>query len=79
MRVFLDTNILVSAIVFHGNEFQLVYRAYREGHDIVISEHIMDETMSVMREKFPEHLNEFVEFLNTAEIEPDVTPHGKKS
>ena len=69
MRVFFDANILISAIVFDGNELEAVIRSMHAGYTIVISEHIEEEIFRVMLDKFPEHSKLFHEFINNAGFE----------
>lgn len=51
-RVVADTNVLVSAIQFGGKPKQLLDLAV-DGHiDLAISEHILEEILRVLRDKF---------------------------
>lgn len=52
MRIVLDTNILVSALFWDGNERRLLV-AYLEGdHTLVTSPVLLDETKRVLADKF---------------------------
>ena len=69
MRIFFDANILISAIVFDGNELEAILKSTDAGHTIVISDHIEEEVFRVMLEKFPEHSKLFHEFIAMASFE----------
>ena len=68
MRLFIDTSVLISAMVFRGNEYRMIQKALERNMEIYISEHILDEAIRVMSMKFPEYLPEFNEFINVADI-----------
>lgn len=67
-RIFIDTNILISAIVFDGNELEVIIKAVGNGNKVIISEHIVEEATRVILKKFPDHIELFENFLETAEI-----------
>ena len=69
MRIFIDSNILISALVFDGNELSLIFSSMNKGHTLVISEHIEEEVFRTMLEKFPEHSKSMHEFINLASFE----------
>ena len=54
VRIFKDSNVLVSASLFNGNEFDLVLLAIRNRHNIAISEDILEESFRVVLRKFPD-------------------------
>ena len=51
MRVFLDTNVLVSALATRGLCAELYERLLVE-HEVVIGEPVVAEVLDVMRRKF---------------------------
>ena len=51
MKVFLDTNVLVSAVISRGLCRDL-FRIASEEHDVVVSQVVIDEFENVLREKF---------------------------
>ena len=69
MRIFFDANILISALVYNGNELNAIFKSLEEGHTLVISEHIEEEILRVMLDKFPEHSKLFHEFIGLAGFE----------
>lgn len=61
MRVMIDTNILISAIVFQNMD-RLVEKLQK--HTLVISSYILDEAREVIRRKFPEYETSMEIFFN---------------
>lgn len=68
-KIFIDTNILISAIVFDKKELELLIRSASEGDKIYISEHIVEEATRVFMKKFPEYLEIFEKFIEISKIE----------
>lgn len=52
MRAILDTNVLVSAVLFGGIPQELAERAFRGEFELVTSESLLDELERVLRDKF---------------------------
>ena len=52
MRLLLDTNVLVSAVLFGGLPQGLVEQAFRGEYELVTSEAVLDELEEVLRESF---------------------------
>jgi putative PIN family toxin of toxin-antitoxin system len=69
LRILLDSNILVSALVFGGNELELLVQAFRKGHTIIISEHVEEEVSRTLIKKFLGHSGLLAEFLNLFPVE----------
>lgn len=67
-KVFIDSNILISAIVFDKNELEVILRGIKAGDEIFISEHIIEEATRVILKKFPDYFELYENFLDTAEI-----------
>ena len=53
MKVFLDSNVLVSGIAFRGNEHELLKASLEPRHRFVVSEDVLREVRTVLSEKFP--------------------------
>ena len=68
-RIFIDTNILVSAIVFDGNELDVILTSIKREDQVFISEHIIEEATRVFMKKFPEYLELFDSFIELSGIE----------
>ncbi|MFW9879408.1 MAG: putative toxin-antitoxin system toxin component, PIN family [Candidatus Thorarchaeota archaeon] len=67
-KIFLDTNILISAIVFDKKELELIIRCVDDSDILYISEHIFEEAMRVFLKKFPEHVEFFKKFIEISNI-----------
>ena len=72
MRLFLDSNVLVSGIAFSGTEQWILRATFRGGHTFVISEDVRREALNALREKFPRLRPEADEalFLLRVEVVP---------
>jgi putative PIN family toxin of toxin-antitoxin system len=68
-KIFIDTNILISAIVFDKKELELIIQCTSEGEKIYISEHILEEATRVFMKKFPEYLEMFEKFMEISNTE----------
>ena len=67
-KILIDTNILISAIVFDNKELELIIRSTSEGDKIYISEHILEEATRVFMKKFPEYVEIFEKFIDLSEM-----------
>jgi putative PIN family toxin of toxin-antitoxin system len=81
MRVVLDTNVLVSALLFPGGPPDRVFRAALRGHyELVLSPFIIRELTRVLEEKFGFTSEEvgavgrFIESSVSAVVEPSKVP-----
>jgi putative PIN family toxin of toxin-antitoxin system len=75
VRILIDSNVLISAIVFDANELKIMVHCLRKGHELVISEHIEEEVFRTMLDKFPEYSGLLHEFINLSAIE--IVPREK--
>lgn len=72
MRVFLDTNVLVSAIATRGLSAD-VFRLVLDKHEFVTAEPVLEETERVLAVKFrfpPDVVEQTLEFLRRFPIAP---------
>jgi predicted nucleic acid-binding protein len=53
IRVMLDSNIIISGIVFSGNERKLINTIYSKSLVLILNDYIEIEVESVIRKKFP--------------------------
>lgn len=67
-KLFIDTNILISAIVFDGNELDVIIESVNRGDEAFISDHITEEATRVILKKFPDYIEIFENFIETSEI-----------
>jgi predicted nucleic acid-binding protein len=52
MRIMIDTNILISALLFPNSQMDtLIFRVTTE-HQLVLSSYVVDELLNVVRRKF---------------------------
>jgi len=78
MRVMLDTNVLISAIVFPNDRMdRLIFKASLE-HQLVISSYIVDELLRVTEKKFPSKVKDIDLFLTRLPYELVYTPKEQK-
>lgn len=69
MRVFLDSNVIVSGIAFRGIEHEILRFTFLPGSDFVISEDVKDEVLRVLREEFPRLRAEAEEIVSLVRAE----------
>ena len=53
MRIMLDTNVLLSAILFPGERMNRMMQCIFENHRLVLSSFVVEELSSVVERKFP--------------------------
>lgn len=53
MRIMLDTNVLLSALLFPGEKMNRMMQYIFEAHRLVLSSFVIDELFFVVRRKFP--------------------------
>ena len=76
MRVFLDTNVIASAMATRGLCAD-VWRTVTEFHDLVVSEHLIAELRRVLKDKFgasPDLIADVVWLLQQDTIASHATP-----
>ncbi len=69
MRFFLDSNVLVSGIVFPGTGQAILRATFRGNHEFEISEDVRQEALDILREKFPRLQAEAEEALGLLRME----------
>jgi predicted nucleic acid-binding protein len=52
MRVMVDTNIIISAMVFKSSKMCDVLRKVKDGHELCIAAYSIKETEHILNEKF---------------------------
>jgi len=63
MRIVLDSNIWISALVFGGNPRKLLETIVADGHEIVVCEELFTEIRRILHKKFPYFINDFEELV----------------
>lgn len=74
MRVMLDTNILVSMIIFPSQMFLEMLATITKYHKLVLSSYVLNELSDVVMRKFPKRNEAFKKFLAAIPYEIFVTP-----
>ena len=74
MRVMLDTNVLISAIVFPNDRMNRVIFKSSLDHQLVLSSYIIDELLNVTERKFPSKVKDIDLFLTRIPYELVYTP-----
>ncbi|HEC95671.1 MAG TPA: putative toxin-antitoxin system toxin component, PIN family [Euryarchaeota archaeon] len=69
MRIFIDANILISGIVFEGNEREFLKKSISKEIQLVSSEDAINEVSKIIEMKFPEFINLYYELLTILDIE----------
>lgn len=72
MRLVLDTNVLISALLFGGNPEKVVFRVLGGAHTLVLSPYIIEETNRILEAKFdvaPATISLLNQLLSTADIQ----------
>ncbi len=65
MRIFIDTNILISAIIFPGSKTAYVLKYILECHESVICSYTINECFEVFKRKFPDKISMLEIFFKT--------------
>ena len=76
MRVMLDTNILISAIVFRSKPMNGIINLLAEKYSLVLCSYIICELHDVVNEKFESKKNELEKFLLELPFELVYTPQA---
>ena len=74
MRVFVDTNVVISAMLFPNGKVAKVFSHLLEKHTLIISSYTKDECKEVFEKKFPETIERVDIFFNDINFEEFTTP-----
>ena len=74
MRVMLDTNVLVSLILFPSASFRRMMEIITERHTLVLSSYVIDELFEVTERKFPSRRHIIERFMRKLSYEMVYTP-----
>jgi putative PIN family toxin of toxin-antitoxin system len=74
MRVMLDTNILISALLFPSTHVDALFEELVLNHTIVLSSYVIDELYDVMKRKFPHKMQAIDRFMSSIRYEFVDTP-----
>lgn len=70
----LDTNVLISALLFPGAKMDAMMNSIFTQHQLVLSSYVVDELKSVVRRKFPKKESTIEKLLMTMSFEYVYTP-----
>ena len=76
MRVMLDTNVLISAVVLSSSYLLELLNVLAERHTIVLSTYVIDELKRVTKQKFPGKSGMLEAFLRELPFELTYTPEN---
>ncbi len=74
LRVFIDSNILVSAVISNSSLSSKLLTLLIEEHHLIICSYSITEVSNVINRKFPNHIAKWDKFLTTLEFEIAYTP-----
>lgn len=74
MRVMLDTNVLLSALLFPGERMNRMMQCIFEEYRLVLSSFVIDELFFVVRRKFPAKEKAVDQLLSSMSYELVYTP-----
>ena len=74
MRIMLDTNVLVSALLFPGQKMNALMEKVTTDHQLVLSSYIVDELFDVTQRKFPDKVETVDTLLSQLPYELVYTP-----
>lgn len=79
MRIMLDTNVLLSALLFPGQRMNSMMRFIFEEHRLVLSSFVIAELADVVNRKFPEKIKAVDILLSSMSYELVYTPQEMES
>lgn len=74
MRVMLDTNVLISALLFPSRHMDLLFEKVVTEHTMVLSSYVIDELHHVVERKFPTKIQVIERLLANMSYELVYTP-----
>ena len=74
MRIMLDTNVLLSAIVFHSQTLWKMMEQIAFSHQLVLSSYVIDECYEVVKRKKPALVSALDRFFEALPFEMIHTP-----
>lgn len=74
MRIMIDTNILISAILFRSESLSRLIEKVAEEYTLVLSTYVVDELKAVVERKFPTKVKAIEKFLTALSYELEYSP-----
>lgn len=78
MRVMIDTNVLISSLLFPSEKMNLLLVDIVINHTMVLSSYVVDELQNVIERKFPTKINVVEKLLARMSYEFVYTPKNMK-
>ena len=78
MRIMLDTNILISALLFPSKQMEELFRIITTDHKMVLSSYVVDELYDVVKRKFSNKVIVIEALLSQMSYELVYTPKNFK-
>lgn len=74
MRIMLDTNILISIVIFNSDKLKKMLIDICDKHTLVLSSYVIEELEEVTQRKFPSKKKNMAEFLFQLPYKLEYTP-----
>jgi len=74
VRIMVDTNVMISGLLFPRSQVNTIMTSIMYQHNLVISSYVLAEFKDVIRRKFPHYIIEMDELLNKLNYELVYTP-----
>ena len=78
MRVMIDTNVLISALLFPSERMNSLFHKITTEHQLVLSSYVVDELLNVARRKFKSKVKAIDLLLSQLPYELVYTPENLK-
>lgn len=78
MQVMVDSNILLSALLFPNGAVAKAFEKCIQNYDLIICTYVIDECKRVVRKKFPKYIEALDSFLQNLAFELVYTPTNPK-
>ncbi len=76
MRIMLDTNVLISILIFDSKNLKKLLKNITDNHKLVLSSYVVDELKEVIKRKFNNKIYYLEEFLYNLPFEIYYTPEN---
>lgn len=68
MKIMLDTNVLISALVFGGKAGKLLGKLFESTHELLVSDYVDQEFKAKLQQKWPAKADRVYELYHTMDI-----------
>ncbi len=63
MKILIDTNVIISAIVFGGKPRRLLLNLIKKGYSLVVSEYVFNEFSYIAYRKWPDKAEKIIDMI----------------